>query len=216
MLSELFPAIRATLVLATFTGLIFPLAITGIAQVAFNHQANGSLLWQNSHSVNTSDATGDSAVHRTAVLIGSDLLGQSFSKPEYFHSRPSSAGSGYAGEASGGSNLGPTSKKLMYGDESFKGIDDLVKEYRVQNGLAPNFKVPVDAVTRSASGLDPHISPVNALLQVDRVATARNLPVERLRQIVLSHVEDRSLGIIGEPRVNVLRVNNFLDLNYPH
>jgi potassium-transporting ATPase KdpC subunit len=193
LLKEVLPAIRATLVLAVFTGLLFPLAITALSKVLFDRQANGSLLFVQSK------------------LIGSELLGQSFSKPEYFHSRPSAAGGGYGGEASGGTNLGPTSKKLLEGDDSFKGIGALVKEYRTENHLAESQKVPADAVCRSASGLDPHVSPANALLQVERVASARKMPPEHLRQFLNKFIEERTIGVFGEPRINVLKLNLALD-----
>jgi len=208
MLKQLFPAVRATLVLAVLTGLIFPLGITAIAQMVFPAQANGSLL-----------RLADGKV------LGSRLIGQPFSKPEYFHPRPSAAGSGYAGEASSGTNLGPTSAKLIEGvpddpstsdtDESYAGVKQLVEQYRQVNHLPDDAKVPVDAVTRSASGLDPHISPANAALQVERVAAARGLAPERVRDLVRRHTEGRDLGILGEPRVNVLLLNRALDTESP-
>lgn len=194
MLREILPAFRATLVLAIATGLLFPLAITAIANLMFKHQATGSL------------------VYRDTKLIGSELLGQGFSGPQYFHSRPSAAGAGYAGEASGGTNLGPTSKKLIQGDgSSFLGVADLVKQYKSENGIADSEPVPVDAVSRSASGLDPHVSPANAMLQAQRVATSRNIPLDRVIQLLKQHLEDRTLGLFGEPRINVLKVNLALD-----
>jgi K+-transporting ATPase ATPase C chain len=204
MVRQLFPAFRATVVLAVLTGLLFPLAITGIAQLAFPAQANGSLI---------RDAGGQ--------VVGSRLIGQPFSKPEYFHPRPSAAGSGYAGEASSGTNLGPTSAKLIEGipddpatkdvDESYAGVKQLVEAYRRENRLAPDARVPVDAVTRSASGLDPHVSLANALLQAPRVAAARGADAERVTALIRRHTEGRDLSLLGEPRVNVLELNLALD-----
>lgn len=193
MLSQLSPAIRANLVLALLIGILFPCAITVLSQVCFPHQANGSLV-----------------THKDK-LVGSTLLGQAFSKPEFFHSRPSSAGSGYAGEASSGTNLGPTSKKLILGDESFPGVKQLADAYRKENNLPPETKVPVDAVTRSSSGLDPGITPANALLQVARVAKARNVDQSKIRDLVKKYTQDRDLGVLGEPTVNVLELNLELD-----
>jgi K+-transporting ATPase ATPase C chain len=205
MLKQLLPALRATLVLAALLGLAFPLAITGVAQVLFPGQANGSLI---------RGAGGK--------VIGSRLIGQSFAKPEYFHPRPSAAGSGYDGTASSGTNLGPTSEKLLNGihkktddgkDDpgNYDGVADLVAAYRTENGLSANAAVPVDAVTRSASGLDPHISPANALLQAARVAKARKLPPAEVEALVRQQTEGRDLGLLGEPRVNVLELNLALD-----
>jgi len=204
MVRQLFPAFRATVVLAVLTGLLFPLVITGVAQVIFPAQANGSLI---------RDSGGQ--------VIGSRLIGQPFSKPEYFHPRPSAAGSGYAGEASSGTNLGPTSAKLIQGikddpatkdtDESYAGVKQLVEAYRQENHLAPDARVPVDAVTRSASGLDPHVSLANALLQAPRVAAARGADAERVTALIHRHTEGRDLGVLGEPRVNVLELNLSLD-----
>lgn len=204
MLKQILPAVRATLVLAILTGLLFPLAITGLAQALFREQANGSL-------VRAEDGR----------VVGSRLIGQPFTGPEYFHPRPSAAGSGYSGIASGGANLGPTSAKLLNGvsdnpgtldtDESCAGVADLAAQYRSENRLPPEGRVPVDAVTRSASGLDPHISPANAALQVERVAGARGLPRERVEDLVRRHTEGRDLGLLGEPRVNVVLLNLALD-----
>jgi len=195
-------AIRATLVLALLTGIVFPLVVTGIAQVAFKDSANGSLLYKD------------------GKVVGSRLTGQPFTKPEYFHPRPSAAGSGYAGEASGGTNLGPTSNKLILGqkddpqtkaDESFAGIKQLAEQYRLENSLAPDALVPVDAVTRSGSGLDPDISPQNAKLQTARVAKARNLPEQAIEDVVHQNTHAPTLGFLGEPRVNVTTLNLALD-----
>ena len=150
--------------------------ITGIASVAFPNQAHGSLI------------TG-----KDGKVVGSSLIGQDFKKPEFFHPRPSAAGSGYDAASSGGTNLGPTSAKLL------KGVADLASAYRTENGLAKDAPVPADAVTRSASGLDPHISPENARLQVARVAKARGKSVEEIQKLVDIHTEGRTFGILGEP-----------------
>jgi K+-transporting ATPase ATPase C chain len=204
MLKQLVPALRATVVLALLTGLLFPLAVTALAQFMFPFQANGSLLR-----------------NEAGQVCGSKLIGQLFSKPEYFHPRPSAAGAGYAGEASSGTNLGPTSKKLILGlpddastkdvDESYSGIKQLAETYRQENQLKADEKPPVDAVTRSGSGLDPDISYANALLQSRRVAQARNLPVEAVIKLVDEQRENRQFGILGEQRVNVLMLNLSLD-----
>lgn len=193
MLKELLTAIRATLVLAILTGLLFPLSITAISQLLFPYTSNGSLVFHD------------------GKLVGSEVLAQGFSRTEYFHPRPSAAGSGYSGEASGGTNLGPTSKKLIHGDESFKGIKTLAQEYRTLNYLRPNDSVPADAVTRSSSGLDPHISLENARLQVKRVALARKIPEKKLAKFMEESLEDRTLGVFGEPRINVLKLNMSID-----
>jgi potassium-transporting ATPase KdpC subunit len=171
-----------TLLMTVLTGLIYPAAITGICQLLFKDQANGSLLPQ-----------------------GSRLLGQNFTKPEYFHPRPSNAGSnGYDGTASGGFNDGPTSQKL------FDRVTAATKKFRQEN---PTFQgpIPADAVTASASGLDPEISPANAEAQSARVATARGLSQDQVHQLIASHTKGRELGFLGEPRVNVLELNLALD-----
>jgi K+-transporting ATPase ATPase C chain len=153
-------------------------------------------------------------------VIGSRLMAQRFESAKYFHPRPSAAGSGYAGEATGGSNLGPTSAKLIMGiaddpstkaDESFAGIKQLAENYRKENELAADYPVPVDAVTRSGSGLDPDISEANAILQAPRIAKARNLKPEAVEELVRKMKTERDLGILGEPRINVLMVNMALD-----
>jgi K+-transporting ATPase ATPase C chain len=182
-------AVLMMVVLTVLLGIIYPLLMTGIAQVAFPHQANGSLLRDNSGSV-----------------IGSSLLAQNFTSPQYFHPRPSAAGAdGYDAAASGGSNLGPTNQKLI------DAVSDRAASYRQENALAPDAPVPVDAVTTSASGLDPDISPANAVLQAGRVAKARNLTENEVRAMIDQYTEGRTLGILGEPRVNVLRLNLALD-----
>jgi K+-transporting ATPase ATPase C chain len=203
-MKHLRPALVLTVFFVVLTGFAFPGVIWAIGQTVFPDQANGSLL---------RDAHGNA--------VGSALLGQNFTKPEYFHPRPSAAGAGYDAANSSGTNLGPTSDKLINGikddpatadaDETYLGFKDLAKAYREENGLAPDTVIPADAPTRSSSGLDPHISVANAELQAARVARARNLPEQRVRQLVVEHEEGRLLGILGEPRVNVLVLNLALD-----
>jgi K+-transporting ATPase ATPase C chain len=166
-----------------------------------------------------------SLLTRNGVIIGSELIGQSFIAPGYFHPRPSAAGTGYDAASSGGTNLGPANPKLKDGamdhpktaslDESFAGIRQLTEEYRKQNGLAPDVPVPIDAVTRSGSGLDPHISPANATLQIARVSRARGLSTAVVRSLVTRHTQGRQLGFLGEPRVAVLPLNLELDRTAP-
>lgn len=206
MLKFLLPSLRATLLLAGLTGIAYPLFVTAVAQSLFPAQAAGSLIF------------------RDGQPVGSSLLGQPFGQDAYFHPRPSSAGSGYAGEASSGSNLGPTSRKLILGvrddpatkdrDETYAGVSDLVARFRSVNGLPPGTPVPVDAVTRSASGLDPHISPMNASLQATRVARARSCTPEQVLALVRQRTEPRALGALGEPRINVLLLNLELDRRF--
>jgi len=203
-MKHLRPAIVLTLFFVVLTGLAFPGVVWAIGKVAFPSQAGGSLI---------KDAKGN--------VVGSALLGQNFTKPEYFHPRPSAAGAGYDAANSSGTNLGPTSDKLINGikddpatkdvDETYLGFRDLAKGYREENGLAPDAEIPADAATRSASGLDPDISPANAELQVARVAKARGLGAERVRGAVADNTSGRFLGLIGEPRVNVLQLNLALD-----
>jgi K+-transporting ATPase ATPase C chain len=204
MLRQLRPAIVSVVTLTVIVGLIFPLVITAIARVAFQHKAGGSL------------------IERGGAVVGSELIGQSFSDPKYFHPRPSAAGGGYDASASSGTNLGPTSDKLINGihkklpdgsDDpgNFSGIRDLALAYREENGLPPDTPLPADAVTRSASGLDPDISPANAELQATRVAKARGLTPEAVQRLVAAQVQPRQFGVLGEPRVNVLRLNLALD-----
>jgi K+-transporting ATPase ATPase C chain len=193
-----------TLFFVALTGLAFPGLLWAIGQAAFPDQANGSLI---------RDAQGN--------VVGSSLLGQTFATPEYFHPRPSAAGAGYDAANSSGTNLGPTSDKLINGidddpttpdtDETYLGYTDLANAYREENGLARDAVLPADAATRSSSGLDPHISPENASLQVARVAKARGLSPERVREVVAQHQDGRLLGFLGEPRVNVLLLNLALD-----
>jgi K+-transporting ATPase ATPase C chain len=150
-------------------------------------------------------------VTRSGAVIGSELIGQQFTRPEYFQSRPSAAGSGYDGTASGGTNLGPNNPMLKNGVAGFAGIRQLAEEYRKSNVLAPDVPIPIDAVTRSGSGLDPDISPANAALQIPRVARARGLSEEVVRRLVANHTEGPQLGFLGNSRVSVLELNLALD-----
>lgn len=186
MLRQMMPALRMTVVLTVLTGFAYPALVTGLARLLFPRQAAGSFL---------------QAGGRT---VGSELIGQKFTRPEYFHGRPSAAGDGYDAANSGGSNLGPTSRKLI--DRARADI----AAFRQQNPSARG-PLPSDLVTASASGLDPHISPASAYLQVDRVAAARGLPPVTVRALVDRAIEGRQLGFLGEPRVNVLKLNLALD-----
>lgn len=189
LLKHLYPSIAMTVVLTLLVGFVYPYAITGLAQVLFKEKALGSLIRQD------------------GKVVGSRLIGQPFSGPGYFHSRPSFAGSGYDGTASSGTNLGPTSKKL---------IEERVKpdaeRRRAEN---PNSSVPVDLVTASSSGLDPHISPAAAEFQVPRVSGERGVAESEIRRLVREYTEGRQLGMLGEPRVNVLELNLALDAAHP-
>ncbi len=240
MFKELKRAFLMMVVMTIITGLVYPAVITAIAQVAFPNQANGSLIVANGH------------------VVGSRLIGQNFTRPEYFHPRPSAAGNGYDPTASGGSNLGPTSAKLFNGTTKiddktkqevvdFDGIKDRLVHYCVENELPYDssrpldaFKdaqgnlddvklikafndskapllftaktpVPADAVTASASGLDPDISPANAAIQAARVAKARGFSIDHVRALIARHTEGRDLGLFGEPHVNVVELNLALD-----
>ncbi|HXF23448.1 MAG TPA: potassium-transporting ATPase subunit KdpC [Gemmatimonadaceae bacterium] len=189
---HLWPAISMTIVLMVVTGLAYPLVVTGIAQLLFPRQANGSI------------------VTRDGRAIGSQLIGQQFSASRYFHSRPSAAGSGYDPLASGGTNRGPTDRKLA--DTMIAGaIDSVVAQDGAHRG-----SIPADLVTSSASGLDPDISPASAAIQVARVARARNTDSATVAAIVAAHVHPRQLWILGEPRVNVLSLNLALDSAFAH
>jgi K+-transporting ATPase ATPase C chain len=184
---QLRPAIVFTLVLCVLTGLVYPGVVTGLAQVLFSRQANGSLVTVNGR------------------MVGSELIGQAFTKPYYFHPRPSAAGNGYDPTASSGTNKGPTDIKLA---------DTLIAQAvdsAVKNDGAVKGRIPTDMVTSSASGLDPHISPANAYLQVPRVARARGIDSAAVRALLDRHVEGRQFGFFGEPRVNVLLLNLAID-----
>ncbi|HEY3704602.1 MAG TPA: potassium-transporting ATPase subunit C [Terracidiphilus sp.] len=243
MLKELAPGLKITIAFTILTGLLYPAAMTALSSIIFPHQANGSL------------------VTVAGKLVGSSLIGQPFSKPEYFHPRPSSAGSGYDATNSGGSNLGPTSAKLLLGttklDEKgkeivdFDGIADRLVHYCIDNQIpftssapldrfndpqgnlddvklikafnhlnnplvfSPKIQIPADAVTGSASGLDPNISPANAELQAGRVARSRGASSEQIRMLIARATDRPDLGFIGEPRVNVLLLNVSLDQQFP-
>jgi K+-transporting ATPase ATPase C chain len=196
MLKEIRPALVLVIALTLITGLAYPLAMTGIAGTLFPHQAQGSL------------------IEKDGKVIGSELIGQVFADDKYFHGRPSATNTPdpkdstktidapYNAANSGGSNLGPTNKALV---DRVKGD---IEKLKAEN---PNAQVPIDLVTTTGSGLDPHISPAGALFQVPRVAKARSLPEDRVRQLVNEHVEGRLFGLLGEPRVNVLALNLALD-----
>jgi K+-transporting ATPase ATPase C chain len=243
MWQQILPGLRIKLFMTVLLGVIYPLAMTGISQLIFPKQANGSLITAG------------------GKVIGSEIIGQSFTRPEYFHPRPSVAGSGYDATASGGSNLGPTSAKLFHGTTKiddkknevvdYDGIDVRIVHYCIENGIpyessmpldgfkgadgslddvklikafnddkaplifTPKEPIPADAVTASASGLDPHISPANAQVQVSRVAQARGISVDQANEIVARFTQGPDLGLLGESRVNVLKLNLALDQQFP-
>jgi K+-transporting ATPase ATPase C chain len=184
MKRNLLTAVLMTVVTTILLGIIYPLVLTGIAQLVFPDKANGEL------------------IRRNGVVVGSRLIGQPFSSSAYFHSRPSAAGNGYDGGNSGGSNLGPTNQKLI------ERVTGDVARLQMEN---PGRPVPVDLVTASASGLDPDISPAAAEFQIPRLARARGLSVDAVGRLVAQHTRGRSFGFLGEPRVNVLELNIALD-----
>ena len=181
-------SIWMTIVTTVLLGVIYPFVVTGIAQVIFPHQANGSLIVAN------------------GTIVGSSLIGQPFSSPGYFRSRPSAAGNGYDAGSSGGSNLGPTNKML---------VDRVTGDVQKAQAENPGMPVPMDLVTTSASGLDPHISPAAAAFQVPRIAKERKISEDEVRSLIGKHTEGRQLAFLGEPRVNVLELNLDLDTTHP-
>ncbi len=185
----LIPAVLVTLVLIVLTGLVYPIVMTGLAQALFHRQAAGSLVELNGR------------------IVGSELIGQKFTRPEYFHGRPSAAGDGYDAANSGATNLGPTNQHLV------DRVRDDIRKFRQEN---PTYTgpIPADLLTTSGSGLDPHISPDSAYAQVDRVAKARGVAPDAVRSAVERHVEGRQFGFLGEPRVNVLLLNVDLDKTF--
>lgn len=187
MRRQLLPALRLLAVLTVVLGVLYPLAITGVGQALFSHQADGSIVTVDGEAV------------------GSSLVGQVFTGDEYFESRPSAAGDGYDATASAASNLGPNNPDLL------ATVEERAGAYRERNGLTADAEVPVDAVTASGSGLDPHISVANARLQAERVAEARGLPVDDVLALVDEHTDGRTLGFLGEAGVNVLELNLALD-----
>jgi K+-transporting ATPase ATPase C chain len=188
MKKNLVTAVLMTIATTILLGIIYPLLVTGIAQALFPEKANGQL------------------IHIDGKTVGSRIIGQGFSGPDYFHSRPSSAGNGYDAANTNGSQLGPTNQKL---------IDRVKGDVATAQSDHPGTPVPIDLVTTSASGIDPHITPAAAEFQLSRVAKERGATVDRLRALVVKHTEGRQLGILGEPRVNVLELNLELDQQYP-
>jgi K+-transporting ATPase ATPase C chain len=184
---QLRPAILAVAAFTVICGLVYPLIVTAVAQIGWGDTAHGSL------------------IERDGAVVGAELIGQPFVSPQYFHPRPSAAGDGYDGSASSGSNLGPTNPDFL------AMVSERVAAYRSENGLGDDTLVPVDAVTASASGLDPHISVRNAELQATRVALARSMTLDDVLAIVDEHTAERALGILGDPGVNILELNLALD-----
>lgn len=203
MRRQLLAGLRMLLVMTALTGIAYPLVVTGLSQVLFEDRADGSL------------------IERDGRVVGSALIGQGFEGEQYFQPRPSAAGDGYDGASSSASNLGPTNPAFLDGEDDDEtpdadesgtdGVDDRVRAYREANGLGADVAVPVDAVTASASGLDPHISVANARLQALRVTEARRLRPEQVDQLIERHTTGRSLGFLGEPGVDVLQLNLALD-----
>jgi len=187
--SEIRAAVLSTLVLTVICCGVYPLIVYGLGQALFHDKANGSLIFD----------------RNSGAVRGSKLLAQGFTDPKYFHPRPSAAGNGYDAANSGASNLGPTSKKLN------DAITDRIAAYRAENGLRETDKIPADAVTASGSGLDPHISVQNAELQIPRVARTRALDIDKVRELVRQNTDGRDFGFLGEPGVNVLKLNFALD-----
>jgi len=185
LLKHIYPAVVLTIVLTVLVGIIYPFVVTGLSEFIFKEKARGSL------------------IEREGKVIGSRLIGQPFKGQGYFHPRPSAAGSGYDATASGGTNLGPTSKQLFEGQ-----VGSRSKQLRAEN---PNAEIPIDLVTSSGSGLDPHVSPAGADFQIPRVARERKMSEEEVRRLVRKHTEGRQFGVLGEPRVNVLQLNLALD-----
>jgi len=188
ILKQIYPAIAITIALTVLLGIVYPLVVTGLAQVMFPAKAAGSL------------------IQKDGKVIGSRLIGQPFTGRGYFHSRPSAAGTGYDATASGGTNLGPTSQKLM------DNIKTAAESLRAEN---PGTPIPIDLVTSSASGLDPHITPAAAEFQIPRIAKERVMTADEVRRLVREHTEGRQFGLLGEPRVNVLELNLALDGIHP-
>ena len=186
-LRQLRPALLVAIVFTVICGLVYPMVTLAIGQVAFKDKANGSL------------------IERNGVVVGSKLIGQTFVAPKYFHPRPSAAGAGYDGSSSSGSNYGPTNPDFL------KGVAAAVTAYRTENGLSDSTLVPVDAVTASGSGLDPHISIANARLQVARVAKERKLSADQVNTLVDKYTDGRQFVVLGEPGVNVVELNLALD-----
>ena len=188
MKKNLLISILMTIVTTVLLGLIYPLVVTGLAQVMFPHKANGQL------------------IVKDGVVVGSSIIGQGFTGPQYFHSRPSAAGNGYDAANSGGSNYGPTNQKLL---------DRVKGDVAAAQADHPGTSVPIDMVTTSASGFDPHITPANSDFQLARVAKARGITIDQLSSVVAKHTEARQFGVLGEARVNVLELNLDLDFQFP-